>query len=200
MESTTNINLDDFFDQWYFGEGYPTYTVNWNSENDNLILNIKQTTSSVVTPYFTNPIDLKISRNNASDTIIRVPITSGNEFITIPNFPNIKKIIRTDPNNWIIDKVGPIMEKKSLKANIEDINSVKNIAIYPIPTDDVLHIDGNENESYTLEIIDLRGVLLEAVFFTGKYSLNVDSLPSGSYLLKITNNSDKSQLHRFMKR
>ncbi len=199
LESVTSVNLDDFFDQWLFGEGFPTYSVNWNKENDNLILNIKHTTSKASTPLFTNPIDLKISRFGFSDTIIRVPISSNDVYISIPNFPNIKKIVRTDPNNWIIDKVGPIKEDTSLHLlKIENQDPI-HVKIYPIPTNDFLTIEGVEDDSYTAEIIDLKGVLKDSFTFIGSYKIAMDQYEKGAYLIQIKNNNNHAILHRFIK-
>lgn len=199
LENETGVNLDDFYDQWLFGEGYPSYSVNWKKENDNLILNIKHVSSTSTTPLFTNPIDLKISRVGLSDTIIRVPISSNDEYLYIPNFPNIKKIVRTDPDNWIIDKVGPIKEDTSLHLSTIEKQQVSKLKLFPIPTSDFLNIEGAPDESYTAEIIDLRGVLIESFTFKGSYKLAVNEYKEGAYLIRIINNTNHAVLHRFFK-
>lgn len=199
MENVTGLNLDDFFNQWYFGEGFPSYFVNYNKENDNLILNIKHTTSTNKTTLFTNPLDLKISRNAAADTIIRVNITSNDEYITLPNFSNFKKIIRTDPNNWIIDKVGIIKEDTALHLSTAKIETPLTVQIFPVPASDILTIKGNTNDTYTAEIIDLRGVLMSSTSFTKEITLPIDSYPNGSYLIRVTNTVNQSVLHKFIK-
>ena len=55
LEETSGMDFTDFFSQWYFGEGYPTYDITWGQHADTLIINSVQTTSASVTPLFKIP-------------------------------------------------------------------------------------------------------------------------------------------------
>ena len=99
-----NIDLDSYFEQWYFGEGFPTYQVKYNQVGTDLLLEISHTASMQnVTPIFTNPVTLKLSRQGQSDTLVRFAITSNSEFFTLSNYGTLVGTIGIDPSNWLIN-------------------------------------------------------------------------------------------------
>ncbi len=51
-ENVSGIDFTDFFNQWYFGEGYPTFSAIWSQEEDTVYLNSIQTTSTAITTLF----------------------------------------------------------------------------------------------------------------------------------------------------
>ena len=86
MANYCTTNLDAFFEQWYFGEGFPTYDVVWNQVGNDVHLQINHTVSMPnITPTFTNPIELRISRQAQPDTLIRFDIQSNSEPFILPN-------------------------------------------------------------------------------------------------------------------
>src|SRR5581483_9953446 len=72
-ETQTGINATQFFNQWYYGEGYPTFTVKYNVSGSNCYI---QSTQSTSTPssvaLFVTPIEYKLTRTGAPDTVVRV--------------------------------------------------------------------------------------------------------------------------------
>lgn len=200
METACGLDLTNFFNQWYYGEGFPTYSIKWNAVNTDLHLNIKQTTSTNITPLFTNPLSLKLSRlNGLSDTTIRVNISTTDNNVVISNVPNIKNIVKMDPDNWIINKTGSITKDVNFVVSTNNNLTVENLKIYPIPATDIITIEGNENKQYTAELIDLRGILIESFQFKGISQFLVKKYPNGSYLIRITNENNHSVMHRFVK-
>ncbi|RLD53328.1 MAG: hypothetical protein DRJ05_16640, partial [Bacteroidetes bacterium] len=53
MSEVSGIDFTDFFDQWYYGQGYPTYSVEWSQNEGNFYFETTQTTSyPSTTPLF----------------------------------------------------------------------------------------------------------------------------------------------------
>ena len=121
FQAEVGVSFYDAFNEWYFGEGYPTYSASWNTSGNDLLLNIKHTTSST-TPAFTNPIDVKFSRSGMADTTIRFDIIGVNDVFTIPNMGNTTNIIEFDPENWIINKTGTIAYDPNATAGLPNNN------------------------------------------------------------------------------
>jgi aminopeptidase N len=71
LEEKTGKDFDGFFNQWYYGEGYPKLTVNWRHHNDTLYINSFLITSSTKTPLFNIITDYKIFLNGRDTTISR---------------------------------------------------------------------------------------------------------------------------------
>ncbi|MFH1320511.1 MAG: M1 family aminopeptidase, partial [Bacteroidota bacterium] len=106
LEATSGIDFTNFFNQWYFGEGYPIFNINWTQNEDTLIFTSTQTTSTTITPLFITPIEYKLE-HSLGDTIIRVYQTQNTQTYKI-FMPYTVNSIEVDPNNWILNQVGEI--------------------------------------------------------------------------------------------
>ena len=71
IESNTGIDFAPFFDQWYYGVGFPQFDVEYSQQNDTLLLTTNETTSSTETPLFQLFVDYKIFFSD-SDTTLRL--------------------------------------------------------------------------------------------------------------------------------
>ena len=98
----SGIDFTDFFDQWYFGEGFPTFDLTWSQDNDTLLLEVHQSTSAAITPLFKTHMEYKISFAGG-DTILRL-FQEIND--TVYKFITSNEItgIEIDPSNWILNK------------------------------------------------------------------------------------------------
>ena len=68
--------------------------------------------------------------------------------------------------------------------------SLKDVSIYPNPAQNVLHVAGLSSNT-KLTVIDFTGnIKLQAVANTSSYNLNIASLTTGNYLLKIEMNGE----------
>ena len=111
-EQVSGKNLSDFFTEWIYGEGYPTYSVGyfkWGA--DSLILNVTQTVSMpAVTPVFKGLMEYKIT-SATGDTTIVVNQTANVQSFKIP-YSHTPTGVVVDPNNWVINKVGTVLPLK----------------------------------------------------------------------------------------
>src|SRR5690606_18870975 len=62
MEDASGVDLNEFFDDWIYEEGYPQYTIRWNQTNgaSNMIVTISQTQSHPSVSFFEVPVPLRI--------------------------------------------------------------------------------------------------------------------------------------------
>ena len=113
-EQVSGRSLTDFFNQWIYGEGYPTYNIiyyKWGA--DSLVLNISQTVSMPsVTPLFKGLMEYKITSANG-DTTVLLNQTANTQTFKIPYGKEPTGIV-IDPNNWVINKTGTILPLKLL--------------------------------------------------------------------------------------
>jgi aminopeptidase N len=66
LEQTSGQNLTNFFNQWYSGQGYPTYNVQWsNSGSGNVWIKMNQATSHYLFLFLNClwPFNLKMHHN-----------------------------------------------------------------------------------------------------------------------------------------
>jgi aminopeptidase N len=110
LEESTGRDFTDFFNQWYFGAGYPIYDVVLEQQDQTVTLHSTQTTSSTRTPLFRMSMEYKLLYPGG-DTLVRVfhgSQVESYQFI----LPHQVTGVEVDPNNQVLD--GVTLTKKSI--------------------------------------------------------------------------------------
>jgi aminopeptidase N len=193
----SGIDYTPFFDEWYFGEGFPTYSVEWRQVGSDALVKISHTSSMPnVTPTFTNPIDLKFTRPGNSDTTIRFDITSNANTFQISGIGTINNSIVIDPSNWIVNQNGTIVMNELL--DLTSLNTEQGITLYPNPSTDEIRIQQLVSPA-TYTIYDMFGKVQQNGTASNNQPISLKSLMAGSYLMLI--DTDGKQLKKsFVKR
>jgi len=187
VEELSGRSFTQFFNQWYYGQGYPIFEVRWNQKSGNLYIKNIQTVSSI-TPLFKTPLEYKITRN-IGDTIIRVSLNQNIENFEIPMTGTVLNI-EVDPSNWLLNST--MLVTKDLTLASDEINNPftgSDISVYPNPTN-------GEFEVFTREIIKemiLLNIEGKHIYsFPATTKLDVKNLDNGVYFLQIkTENTQK---------
>lgn len=112
-ESVYDLNLDTFFNQWIYGQGFPTYSAKWDQLGSIVNVKLEQTTSMPASvAVFFMPIELRLKGTNI-DTTIQVFNNKATQLYSFSIPAQIDSIF-IDPNNWIIHKTGDIQYDKNL--------------------------------------------------------------------------------------
>lgn len=186
----TGMNFDQFFTQWIYGEGYPTFNVKWNQNAGSLILKSVQTVSSAsITPLYITPIEYKVQRN-IGDTVIRVMHGQATEQYVM-NMPGTVTGIVVDPSNWIINKViGPTHD--GTLVGIQTITAGTGPYMYPNPASQKITVGGAEEFNFTLYTISGKQVLSKVI--RQQETLDISELAKGLYFYRATD--DKQEILR----
>ncbi|MEZ5082175.1 MAG: M1 family metallopeptidase [Bacteroidales bacterium] len=115
-EEVSGLDFDDFFNQWYIGEGFPIYDLTWWQHEDTLFIDAYQNTSTTITPLFKTSMEY-MAIFAGGDTTFRVYQSSNDtvyKFILSEEVTNIA----IDPNNWILNQVESIVHRKLLNLKI----------------------------------------------------------------------------------
>jgi len=194
IEEKTSLDLDSFFDQWYYGQGFPQFNIEYNQLNDTLFLNVIESTSSAQTPLFQLYVDYKLSFSG-SDTTLRLYQSQNNETFKIP-ISNTITNISVDPENWIVNSIGTIKRV----GNPDETDKLFNF--YPNPTANELNLVFNSNyndKEKKIEIVDLNGrILFSFTTYDTILPLSFDTLSNGLYIIKVST-SNKTFSKRFLK-
>ena len=197
FQAASGVNFDDAFNQWYFGEGYPTYSAAWNTSGTDLLLNITHTTSSS-TPAFSNPIEIQFSRSAMADTTIRFDIIGNNDVFTVPNMGNVTNITEIDPNNWIINKVGSITHDTNATAGITE-EKADYYDVFPNPTTGNVSVTTGSNGNNMIVLLDSRGRIIETTQFENSIELDLSNEKSGHYIIQMTNDKGEKRIKTIVK-
>ncbi|PLX12268.1 MAG: hypothetical protein C0597_13685, partial [Marinilabiliales bacterium] len=180
LNNNTGEDYSDFFNSWYYGKGFPEFSVSWQQNSDTVEIQSIQEGSSTESPLFVMYVDFKIVTNEG-DTIIRVKHEEETEVYRVL-VKGTATSVEIDPNHWILHTNSQVTE---INNQIEEEISV---SIYPNPTKENLNIDLLENiigKGY-INILDLNGrILYQKDFNDNKLIILVSELPDGLYILKI---------------
>lgn len=189
MSDYSGIDLTAFFNEWYYGEGYPTYSARWNNVGTDLLLELTHTTSMpLVTPTFTNPIDVRFTRQGQADTTIRFNISSNLDQYLVPNVGTINNLTLIDPSNWVINKLGTrVKDVNFFLSAVELPNDV--VSMKPNPFDGAVSITIPSNTSVDqLLVFDATGRKVMTKDVAGNCTIDTQHLsPNQSYIFVLTN-------------
>jgi aminopeptidase N len=106
-ENIYGRDLGYFFDEWVYGENFPSYRYSWNFRKtgiNNYQINLKLAQDiNSVPAFFTMPVEIKI-HTTVKDTIVRIfndQIEQEFEF----NVTGQPEYLTFDPSNWIMKEV-----------------------------------------------------------------------------------------------
>lgn len=182
-------NLDTFFNQWVYEEGYPTYAAKWNQKGDQKYIQVTQTTSRPASvPVFFMPLEIRLKSNSGADTTIRIMNNQATQLYNV-SWPNTIDSVFIDPNNAIIKRTGAIKYDATLKIGMVKWN---NIQVTPNPAKAFWQAS-NLPEAATLSLMDMDGRSL----WKGKSINNTCQVPAGSlapgaYILRVEGTNGES--------
>ncbi len=189
-ERTSGKDLGYFFSQWLYGESYPRYQFGWAAQGQGTVkLRISQTRLSASPSYFSMPVDLKISLENGRDTLVTVFTEGAEQEFTISGLPSVVKSVVFDPSR-------KIMKELTLTDVISGLEEQEEILIYPNPADKVLYLKDFSGKDTDFEITDLLGRTVLRGKTGGRSSIDISSLSSGKYILRLGERTSRRVLVR----
>lgn len=103
MEQVSGKNLTRFFDQWYAGQGYPSYQVKWSQLGTGGVkITMNQTTSHPSVSFYEMPVALKFKNATQEKTVLVDHTSNGQVFTRDIGF--IPDTVLVDPDLWLISK------------------------------------------------------------------------------------------------
>jgi hypothetical protein len=181
-EQVYGQNLDTFFDQWVYKEGFPVYDATWYQSGNNVTVQLVQNTSmpsSVAT--FSTPIELKL-KSPQGDTIVKV---YNNQYVNSYSFTWNKPMngMEVDPAEWLLREVNSVTQDPTLAVK-GLVNS--NVRVFPNPTSDLWKVSGLSTGT-SIVLSDLSGrILYSAQVAASSVEVPACSYAPGIYLLQMT--------------
>ncbi len=187
FEASSGQNLAWYFDDWYTGEGFPSYQIDWIQSGNTVDIIVNQTQSDPSVPFFELPIPIKFM-NGLQDTIIRLNNTFSGQIFSV-NIPFTIDAVTFDPDYWIISNSNTII------TGVAESNYRNKFDIYPNPANTSITIFyelTNSNE-VQIAVTDALGKLITNKLFTGaQLFLDVSMYESGIYFVKVTDGNKVS--------
>ncbi len=101
VEAESGKDLSQFFNDWIYGKGFPTYQISWSQNFDNVITaTVNQTQSDPSVSFFEMPLPLLLKNGNRDTTLILEHHFSGEAFSFPISF--LADSLIFDPHQFII--------------------------------------------------------------------------------------------------
>lgn len=191
LAATSGMNLDEFFNDWVYKQGYPTYTItaqNWIGGQVRFVIN--QTTSHFSVPFFEMPVPVRVTGAGGQTLDLVLDNTANGQVILKPVPFTVTGVV-FNPKNDIISK------NSTMTLGNEDFALNEGIKLYPNPTSNTLNLQLPESVSVEKAVFynSLGQIIKESKSET---SWDVSSLPTGINYIKIYTDSGMKQM-KFIK-
>ncbi len=186
LEQVSGQNLTTFFDQWYTGQGYPSYNVQWSVLGSSYVkIKMDQVTSHPSVSFFEMPVALKFKNASREKTVVVDNKYNGETFIR--NIGFIPDTVLVDPEYWLITK------NNSTSKMIFPNTGNPAVEIFPNPIQNpfTVYLHDFKQESADLTLHNMLGQLIykqsiKLINGAEFLQLNWSYLSKGEYILKIT--------------
>jgi aminopeptidase N len=187
------VDIDTFFNQWAYQQGYPTYSIYYNQVGTDITLRVDQFNPVVTSvPFFTTPLEILV-HSSFGDTTVKILNNVPGQIIHF-NWSKTMTTALLDPSHWLLYKLVYVAPDTTLVSGIKEL-PVTPVKIYPNPTSENWTVEGLPANS-TLALSDVAG----RVLWTGKNSpVPAENFSKGLYLLTVTNDDGKVATYKLIK-
>ena len=197
LEEVSGQNLTEFFKDWFKGQGYPSYRVEWTQVGGSSVqIKMNQTTSHISVDFFELPVALKFKNATQEKTIVVDNTVNGEIFIR--NIGFIADTVLIDPENWLITK-------NNVTVKVPD-NSPASVQVYPNPIGNQFNIYFRNlpASSASMNLYNAVGQLVwsgAVTLVNGSEFVSVPSatLAAGEYTLRIQAGNDIKYIKKLLK-
>ncbi|MGJ8744202.1 M1 family aminopeptidase [Polaribacter sp.] len=178
LEASSNLDLNEFFNDWIYNQGYPTYTVEWHQPETNKVsITLNQTQSHVSVSFFEGNVPIRLNGANGEVLDLILDNTSNGQTF-IENVTFLVSSVQFDPNLDLISR------NNSVTLGVENNSFIaENISVYPNPFQDILTIKTSEN--IVVKRTVLYSILGKQLVATSSKQLNLNELSKGIYFVKV---------------
>ncbi|MBC7554825.1 MAG: T9SS type A sorting domain-containing protein [Taibaiella sp.] len=178
--TVNGMNLDTFFNQWAYGEGFPLYNVHWSQAGSDVYIQLNQSTSMPSSiPLFYTPLDIKL-RSAAGDTTVRIFNNQASQTYHFTWAKAMTTLVMDPGYNLLYD-----LNSITRDLGVASINSTQ-VSIYPNPAAYYWQADNLPSGS-RLMLTDITGKLLwEDNSGNAAVKIPAARLATGMYLLNIS--------------
>ena len=181
LESSSGQDLTWYFEDWFTGEGYPTYNVHIAQDQDySASVTINQSQSHNSVSFFELPVAIQFIGAGKDTTILFNNTFSGQVFTINPGFAIDSTVF--DPDLRLISR------NNTITVGVDDLPAGKELKLMPNPVSDILFVRHDPGKINSIEVMNMDGEKVSVNIYgqneTG-IRINVQNLKSGIYLLRI---------------
>lgn len=204
MEDAHGNSLEWFFEQWYYGEGYPGYIIHGELADRSFHIKVYQEQSHPSVPYFTMPLPLRLSGPGLDTLVVLDHRFDGQEFVVLLS-QHVSHVdsIAIDPDRWLLSSGN---RWQLIVTGREETVVANSLQLYPTPASDILWLSSESGalKLSKVAILSLSGRILQdhrvGELIAGQpASVDISSLAPGTYLLCVYGDENRPVAGMFVK-
>ena len=179
LETVSGLPLTEFFDDWVYGQGYPSYQFQvLNLGNNQVKITVNQTQSHSSVSFFEMPLPVRLMGSNGQQLNVILNNTNNNQSF-IESVPFAVTSVVFDFDKQIISKNNQV----TLSNDKIDFQNV--MRLYPNPTSSILNLQLPADSS--IEKVIFYNTLGQVISTSNQTSWDVSGFANGVYYLKVFN-------------
>ncbi|SFN27989.1 Por secretion system C-terminal sorting domain-containing protein [Chryseobacterium oleae] len=183
-------DLTEFFNDWLYGQGYPTYNIKWRQTGNQIFFKAGQTQSNASVSFFEMPLPIKVNGTGGQTAYFVLNHTTNNQgFLETVTFPVAS--VQFNYEHQILDKNSTVVQDNTLS-----VSSVEKeeFALYPNPAKNELYLKGVDRAiDYSIYSIDGK-LIRKSVYQPGK-AVEISELVPGTYIFTVQEKNIKFVKH-----
>lgn len=188
LEQTSGRDLSQYFADWYAGEGFPSYQLNWSQGAGNqVVMTLDQTTSMPSSvPFFALPVPVQLIAADGRDTLLVLDHTySGQYFTADVDFPVDTVVI--DPALWLITANNVTTQTSGIQ---QPDSNLGDWSVSPNPAHDhiVLALEPQKPLAVQASLVALDGRVLQSWNLevqSGRNSIPLQIMPASAGIYQL---------------
>ena len=191
LQSVSGMDLTEFFNDWIYGQGYPTYAIGvQNLSQGQVQFTVNQTQSHPSVGYFEMPLPVRVFGESGQQLDLVLNNTANNQTFT-EAVPFAVSSVVFNPKNDIVS------DNNAVTLMTDTFQLLDDLKLYPNPAADQLMLMAPE--SIQVDHVVFYNGLGQVVMESKKPVMDVSAMASGVYMLRVFTNSGSKSL-RFIKK
>ncbi len=198
LERASGKDLNYFFQQWFYGKGFPSVHVTWSYNNNQVEAIFNETTSDSSVRFYKMPVDLMF-RNATQQQTVTIDLIRNNQRFTLP--------ISFTPDTVLIDPAKYLITYNNTATHINNLPAPAplTLLLYPNPVRNILHVRTNSDElkAFQIRVHNTAGVqvMQQSVMLNedASFTLAVARLSAGMYFLSVDDGKGNITTQKFIK-
>lgn len=177
---STGKDFTEFFNDWLYGQGYPSYAIKWRQTGNQILFKAGQTQSNASVSFFEMPLPIKVNGTGGQTAYFVLNHTANNQgFLETVSFPVAS--VEFNYEYQILEKNSTVVQDNTLS-----VDSVikEDFALYPNPAKNELYLKGiTRSMEYAVHSADGK-LVIKGTCQPGK-AIGISALVPGTYIFTI---------------